>query len=401
MKKSIVCFAGLMILLLSSVFSSAQCVSGDCQNGQGVYKFKSGDRFEGSFKNGLMAKGSLFYTNGDRYQGYFANNKRQGQGKYIYKKTGNVFEGIFSEGQKTNGTFVYADGSSYTGNFQNNKKNGKGILKTKDGKLYDGYWENDMFVGASQGNSVNTFALIVGVADYKYAGPTNGDLRFTVNDARLFYDFLTTKSGGTVPEENVRLLLNEQASQSNIVSNAKSLFTRADANDRIIFFFSGHGSPGCFIPYDADKSGDNLLSHNQVKELFRMSKAAVKLVFADACFSGSIKKFIPEIGKKAFPDESAAKAPPSSVKEVAIMMSSDKDQISFEYPGLNQGVFSYYLIGGLRGAADKNNDNTISMAELYYYVRDNTYSYVKTKINKRQTPILFGNFDREMIIASY
>jgi uncharacterized caspase-like protein len=83
------------------------------------------------------------------------------------------------------------------------------------------------------------------------------------------------------------------------------------------------------------------------------------------------------------------------------MLSSDKDQTSLEISSLNQGVFSYYLIAGLKGAADKNSDNTITISELYYYVRDNTYAFVKGRSKERQTPILFGSFDREMIIASY
>ena len=136
-----------------------------------------------------------------------------------------------------------------------------------------------------------------------------------------------------------------------------------------------------------------------------MSKAAIKLVFADACYSGSIKNEIPKTTTGPTKDKEDGNISPGSgiLKEVAIMLSSNKNQTSREFSGINQGVFSHFLIDGLKGAADKNSDNTISIAELYYYVRDNTYDFVRkySKSRGSQTPILFGNFDRDMVIAAY
>ena len=53
----------------------------------------------------------------------------------------------------------------------------------------------------------------------------------------------------------------------------------------ISIYFSGHGSPGRFIPHDHSQ---NFISHKEIKDLFLLSKARYKICIADACFSGSI-----------------------------------------------------------------------------------------------------------------
>ena len=48
----------------------SQCISGDCENGFGVYNYSNGDRYEGLFKNGKWnGKGKYYYKNGDIYEG--------------------------------------------------------------------------------------------------------------------------------------------------------------------------------------------------------------------------------------------------------------------------------------------------------------------------------------------
>ena len=93
----------------------------------------------------------------------------------------------------------------------------------------------------------NTYAIIVGVADYRDFGPWDGDLVYSVPDAVGFRSFLMSKKGGSVPSSNILFLTDAQASKSNIISMGKALFAKAKKNDRVIFFFAGHGSKGCFM----------------------------------------------------------------------------------------------------------------------------------------------------------
>ena len=52
----------------------------------------------------------------------------------------------------------------------------------------------------------------------------------------------------------------------------------------------------------------------------------------------------------------------------AIITASRPAEVSIELPELGHGLFTYYLLQGLRGAADLNRDGIVSLQELYEYV---------------------------------
>ena len=69
---------------------------------------------------------------------------------------------------------------------------------------------------------------------------------------------------------------------------------------------------------------------------------------------------------------------------------------SIEFQGLRQGVFSHYLIKGLKGEADRNQDKIVTVEELYQFARKETQAYT----SYRQNPELHGNFDRKMPVGA-
>jgi uncharacterized caspase-like protein len=84
----------------------------------------------------------------------------------------------------------------------------------------------------------NTYALVVGISDYKYVQP----LQYATEDAFLFYQFLKSKCGGSIPESNIRLMNDEEATSGNIwIRGISWLQNSAKPGDKIIFYFSGHG----------------------------------------------------------------------------------------------------------------------------------------------------------------
>lgn len=251
-----------------------------------------------------------------------------------------------------------------------------------------------LFLGAFVSLSAyeNTYAIVIGVADYKNYTPGDGDLNYTINDATSFAAFLKSKKGGSVPASNIVLLTDAKASKANIIAKAKALFGKAKKNDRVIFYFSGHGDKGCFVPYDAGDMGDCLLYFNEIKSIFRCAKCNTKLLFADACFSGSMKT---ELLSKANMKKSLEKSiKAASNMNIAVMMSCQDDEFSIESSDLGQGLFTYYLMEGLGGKANRDGNKYITVQELYYYV----YHKVQNR-NRNQTPELFGKFDLRLIVA--
>jgi uncharacterized caspase-like protein len=71
-------------------------------------------------------------------------------------------------------------------------------------------------------------------------------------------------------------------------------------------------------------------------------------------------------------------------------MSSRPTETSYD------GVFTTVLLRGLNGQADLNSDKQINITELYTYVRQS----VRLQTKNLQTPIVFGNFDRNLVMVS-
>ena len=80
---------------------------------------------------------------------------------------------------------------------------------------------------------------------------------------------------------------------------------------------------------------------------------------------------------------------------LALLMSSKETEYSLEDHGLRQGVFSHYLMRGLKGEANTNNDQIISIGELYKYVNHNVRLYT----GNIQTPTITGDFDKNMPVG--
>ena len=72
---------------------------------------------------------------------------------------------------------------------------------------------------------------------------------------------------------------------------------------------------------------------------------------------------------------------------MAVISSSAADEISLEANNLKQGVFSYYLIEALKGAADSDQNTIISAKELFNYVFEKVHQFT----SGYQTPNFMGH----------
>jgi len=229
----------------------------------------------------------------------------------------------------------------------------------------------------------NKYAVIVGCADYQKTGL---DLRYSDDDAYRFYAYLKSCEGGALPDEHIAVLVDEAANKENIINTMNNIFSKATPNDMLIFYFSGHGTEGGFCPTDVTDQYNSLLLHSEIKAIFKKYPAKYKVCFADACFSGGIYQGAP----------AASSTPQASTEtSVVIMMSSLYSETSQENPKIRQGAFTYYLLKGLKGSADRNKDKIVTLEELFPYVKANVINFT----NNKQTPFIEGNASRYMPIA--
>lgn len=189
------------------------------------------------------------------------------------------------------------------------------------------------------------------------------------------------------------LLKDSKATKQSILKAMKKVFDQSYEKDMIIFFFSGHGYNGYFLPHDYD-GRIQMLYHKEVRKMFSLSPAGRKLVFADACRAGSIKIETSQantpFGLEAYYERLKRKK-----GGIALMLSSRWNQNYLEVFRLNNGLFTHYLLKGLKGQADLNGDRKVVIKELYKYVRSKLMEYS----GNEQIPIIFGRFSDQMPIV--
>jgi hypothetical protein len=247
------------------------------------------------------------------------------------------------------------------------------------------------------------WAVVIGVSEYQ-----NSDiprLRFAHEDAIAFYNLLTKplKEGGAgIPRANTRLLINSEATTVK-VREALTDFLKMPTEDDIVYvYYAGHGvhDPDrpvlYFLTYDSDKDflGSTAIPMEEVgSSLKAYVKARTVLVFVDACHGRGISSGIASRDVFASPKlvneflTGLAEARPSTLTFAA----SDANQLSQEDKrwGGGHGVFTYYLLDALKGAADFNQDGIVRLGEVVQYVSDR----VRRETKSQQSPISSGAVD--------
>jgi hypothetical protein len=132
--------------LISNAQIKPECLSGNCVNGKGIYKYSNGVVYEGDFVNNLKnGIGVMVWQSGDKYIGEWKAGYITGKGKLIYKD-GRIYEGDFLKDQiEGKGTMIYKDGSKYIGDFKNGLKNGQGKYTYANGTIEEGEFINSIY----------------------------------------------------------------------------------------------------------------------------------------------------------------------------------------------------------------------------------------------------------------
>lgn len=241
--------------------------------------------------------------------------------------------------------------------------------------------------------NAKVYALIIGVNDYTW----QTDLKYATNDALLFHSTLSTANPYMDIEYNV--LLDTDASVSNITAHLLRYIEIIQDEDTFIFYYSGHGSEeGIYVSDDYRKSG--LLHYDLLKTGIKYISAKDKLIFLDACQSGSIvKKSIQQYNEDVYFKTTKARKAKTPNQNTILFLGSGVREESIEAGGLGHGLFTFFLCYGLQGGADFNNDKLVQIDELFYFFRNNTFAASKKISPKYQCPLLIGNFDKKLVIA--
>jgi hypothetical protein len=251
----------------------------------------------------------------------------------------------------------------------------------------------EAWISASEGFSGKRWAVVIGISDYRDPGIQG--LKYADRDAKAFYDFLRSDLagiGGFAPE-NIQVLLNEDATYQNIRVALFDFLKNAMEEDVVYIYFAGHGAPDpdrldnlYLLPYDANSRqlGGTGLPMEDMNRALRNVAARHKILITDACHSGGINT------------DGTRSLTLNQINDVFLnqMVTSDGVQVTFtassnnEYSlegeqwGGGHGIFTHYLLEGLKGKADENGDHIVSVGEVMEYTRTG----VMRETRQRQRP---------------
>ena len=273
------------------------------------------------------------------------------------------------------------------------------------------------------------YALLVGVDRYG-RGALLPALQYPQNDVDDLAAVLI--DSGFAAEDVVVMTRKTGFEQPDLTPNAENIRRQfslmvklLEPRDTIIVMLSGHGvmmevSPAAeggkpvkksfFCPTDADlgkRDLSRLIGFDEFFDGFKLGdeaveglaqcKATSKLLLIDGC-RNELRASKPEARAPGI-EMPPPPAPPASV---AAFYSCSEKELAWEDSTLGQGhgVFSHFLIEGLKGAADRetgDKDNAVDLDELALYVKKNVYRFVSQRRGTSQQPRMLGDTGRMVL----
>jgi len=250
------------------------------------------------------------------------------------------------------------------------------------------------------GNLSNTegtsWAIIIGISNYQYSGQHGlTNLIFADDDAKAFARSLRNLGWS---DSHIKLLVNEDATQRNIMIALDSWLTKAGPNDQIVLFWAGHGFPDPEDPekvylacYDTDiaipATGYRM---DNVRRSLEEKKVRNVVLLADTCHAGKlITRSDGSRGISIVPNIKRQNVP----KGWVFMVGADTDRQAIEHTSWTNGAFTHSLIKGLNGEADGfqsagAKDGVVTMGELKDYMNISMPDQTQKVLGVAKRPVI-------------
>lgn len=227
-----------------------------------------------------------------------------------------------------------------------------------------------------------SYAVVIGIDAYQSLPRLGGAVR----DAQKVAEFL--KSQGF----EVSMLTDAQATRAAITRLVGDVLPgKVGKDDRVLVYFAGHGlsrgegeaAMGYLMPVESqrDAPASTAISMAELQRWFSQYPAKHVLYVADACYSGL------SIGTR-----SVGLSPETRhyLREVAkrpvrvALTAGNSGQEAHEYQG--HGLFTWFLLDGLGGAADANADGLVTTDELAAYIKPSVAQVASSQFHAQQHP---------------
>ncbi len=248
------------------------------------------------------------------------------------------------------------------------------------------------------------WAVVAGISKYKHSGNNQiPNLRYASRDAKSVANFLKDPKGGAF--DHVHEIYDEDVTYQNLRYSLFDYLGQAIEEDLVFVFFAGHGAPDPNNPQNL-----YLLTHDTNPQsvassgfpmwdvetaLKRNIKAETVILVTDACHSGGISGGVGTRGitvTENKTNDSLLKLAyaPGKISFTA-SEANEQSHESMKWGG-GHGVFTHFLVQGLKGKADTNGDRIVTLGEVIDYTSEN----VRRATRSKQHPDTAGTFDRNL-----
>ncbi|RMG14383.1 MAG: caspase family protein [Deltaproteobacteria bacterium] len=221
--------------------------------------------------------------------------------------------------------------------------------------------------------AVRRFALVVGASE---GVPAEEPLRYAAADAHRVAEVLRDLGG--VRPADLLLLTDADAREVRASLIDLNVRIRSSPTPALLFvFYSGH----------ADAESLHLrgtkLPLRELKDLVAGSAARARVLVLDACRSGAITRVK---GGRPGPSFEVEAEAPLRAEGLAILTSSAAGEDAQESDALQASFFTHYLTSALRGAADRDGDGVVTLAESFSYAAKRTVAATAATLPGPQHP---------------
>lgn len=266
--------------------------------------------------------------------------------------------------------------------------------------------------GQSDNAPLEVYAIVGGISSY--AG-SELNLNYAAKDAVDMANALELGAKRLFGADKVHLTLLSTADDPRAIAPTKENFTRAfeaarraKPTDILIIYFAGHGislqqgsDTYCFLTKEAWTTDTRRLADSEVRKLTTITSeelvqwinqipAHKQVMILDTCAAGAVQKKLAdkrEVSGDAIRAIDRAKGRTSSY----ILMGSAADAVSYEATLYGQGLLTYALLKGMKGAALRN-DEFVDISKLFQYARDEV-ELLAQNIGGIQRPEIFAPKD--------
>jgi len=169
-----------------------------------------------------------------------------------------------------------------------------------------------------------------------------------------------------------------------------------DSDTTLYVYFAGHGAPDMqkgdpyLVPFDGDTRFLNQTGYRLGQFYHDLDQLNVQrtYVFLDACFSGVAARTDEVLVKGTRPALMHVQSLKAETEHVVAMSATTESQTSHSDPESEHGLFTYYLLRALGGEADVDDNNMLSVEELFDYVSSNVTRMAR-RLGTEQTPMIF------------